>query len=172
MSSTKKNGFSKNAYLLLVTVAAAISAAILAYVTYIITSPSKSGGAGDYSYLELVSLTAKNAASNEVIGKIENNMILSEGQQVFLVANFSNPNSIARDYIVTFILKNETGYTEELSVLKGSIGGMKEITLDTYWEPHRAGTYSMQIFLQKPNDLNRTDQPKEIANRIIKVAGP
>jgi hypothetical protein len=171
MSSAKKNGFPKTTYLLLIIITAAISAAVSAYVTYSVSSSTKSESEGNYSYLELTSLTAKNVVNNEVIGKIENNMVLNKDQPIFIVANFSNPNSVARDYIVTFILKNGTGYTEEISVLRGSIGGMQDIALDTYWEPHAVGTYSMQIFLQKPEDLNRTDQPMEIANKTIKVVG-
>lgn len=189
MGSVSGSGGSSNSTIhdrsasLLAGVAAAIMIVIVAaaYPGHSLASPQLSAAGGmqnnnnDDNNIKFTSLSAYDS-NHGYLGQIKDNKIFKSGEPVFIQANFTNPGDPAgnnNNYLVIIEVRNgDTSETVALSSVQAKFAGAgNNLAVETYWKPldQKASHqyYTILVFLQKLEDLNKTPiQPPVVSARV------
>lgn len=94
----------------------------------------------------LVSITALDAQTNEVIGEVVPEMQFAVNEPVLIQANFVSQNAVA-SHLITLAIRNDAGNSQnyEAANFRGNIGADSNIMLELYWNPPSVGRYTLLL---------------------------
>jgi hypothetical protein len=120
----------------------------------------------------LTSIVALNS-SRETIGEIVPQMEFKAGSPFFIQANFANNNQVdITQHTITMALRGQNGEDENGASFNGSIARDTSISLEFYWQPSRAGDFTIVLFSMTQGDFDSTSPTaKPIAEIPVRVVG-
>lgn len=122
----------------------------------------------------LTSIVALNG-SRGMIGEVAPQMEFKLGRPVFIQANFANNNEAdITQHTITMGLRSQSGgdlRDENVVSFNGGIARDSSIALEFYWQPDRAGDFTIVVFSMTPGDLDSTQPVKPVAEIPVRVIG-
>ncbi|MEO9362729.1 MAG: hypothetical protein ABI348_02395, partial [Nitrososphaera sp.] len=145
----------------------------VAIAAYMPANPHAAGEMTQDRSVRLASLSAYDS-NHDYLGKVKDDVtFFKAGEPVFIQANFTNPGGPAGDhyYLVVIEVRNDdTSETAALSSVKFA-GQGSSLAVETYWKPdHKAGYYTVLVFLQKLEDLGKTPVLPPVASVRVQAA--
>jgi hypothetical protein len=113
--------------------------------------------------------------SRGMIGEVVPQMKFKLGSPVFIQANFANNNEAdITQHTITIGLRSQSGgdlRDENVVSFNGGIARGSSIALEFYWQPDRAGDFTIVVFSMTPGDLASTQDVKPVAEIPVRVIG-
>jgi hypothetical protein len=97
----------------------------------------------------LMSITALDADTGELIGEVVPEMLFAVNERVLIRANFASQNAVSSHLITLAVSKsnadNSQPVYDEAANLRGNIGADSNFMLELYWNPTTTGEYTLTL---------------------------